>query len=594
MEMNYGQFIPAPDGSLVNGIVPSMPDISLNDRVNMFQNDVNAINPHQLPTQSASVKQSVTDKMKEAARGRVQADLYSATPIANAANAPETIQAQREASQLTLAEQARQQMLQDTGNWHLQPPSDSDITEGMWEGSFLITLMVAAVTGNVGQAMAAGGLAALNIHDEGYARQERGEICARLAKDGYSEHALYEFYTTGKNDALKAEADRKQRAEDAEANRDIQRQQMQNQAAYQQGMLANSNLNTQINAGKAGYDLISGNGELSPDVFKALERTPDGRTSSKGATGVYQITQGFWDQYKPSGAPSTVSQASDADQRAAVQNYINQAKEKGYTTEQIVVGYQHGLNPQWINNPNWEADLAHSPQGREYLNYYRTHVAGRPMLVANGHGVGGAGLITATDGAHQVETTRDGAPKQYVGDNGEHYYVDVNTGQKVPTANVMSNMTPGQVATQNLLARDLAIINKASSDAFTPIVGQIQGGGLGSPAWGAGFLSGISGEEARSLYQAANEINGMMLTRGVGAAKAMGASGINTKEEAEMYFAAMPRLDFSSEDALRESAKRIKQYTDDWNSSYGVSSSSSSVTSVNTGMTDSKRAQYGY
>ncbi|WP_370429530.1 hypothetical protein [Klebsiella aerogenes] len=87
-----------------------------------------------------------------------------------------------------------------------------------------------------------------------------------------------------------------------------------------------------------------------------------------------------------------------------------------------------------------------------------------------------------------------------------------------------------------------------------------------------------------------------MLTGGVSNAKAMGASGINTKQEADMYFAAMPQPDFSSYDALMESLDAIVKYTNDFNASHGTSIGNGRVATVvnNNTVSDSDRSALGY
>lgn len=61
-----------------------------------------------------------------------------------------------------------------------------------------------------------------------------------------------------------------------------------------------------------------------------------------------------------------------------------------------------------------------------------------------------------------------------------------------------------------------------------------------------------------------------MQNQGIAAARDMGASGINTVAEAKMYFQGMPQVDFSSPEALQQSMRDIKQYTDNYNQQYNV------------------------
>jgi len=501
----------------------------------------------------------------------------------------------------------QQKQLNSGEHWNIKAPSDKDIGWGSFLGSMLVSLAVGAATGNKASMIAAGGLAAITIHDEGYARREREQECQKLLDQGYSYDAVYEWYKSGKNDSLKANRAEMEKAREFNASNALANQREADLAGFHNAQLGNQNVRNQILAAKAGYNIIGGGNENalgSADAFEQYVRSHEGGQVGQedymksGHYGTHQQNQAF---YNENGGQGDVRQATEEQEAATTRNFYNRMKQEhpSWTDAQIASAYHDGpkttanaIEAGKANNTPWYTHLG--PEGQKYVaDFYKT------SLVPNGASVGGKGLISATDGPHQVETTKDGAPKQYVGDNGEHYFVDVNTGQKVPVGSVISQMTPQEQAVQNQFNRDYSTIMGSSDDAFTPIVGQIQGGGLGSPAWGAETLSGMSGAEARNLYKAATEINGMMLTKGIGAARSMGASGINTKDEAEMYFAAMPRLDFSSEDALKSSLNDIKTYTDDWNSAHsGYMSSgngnSNSGQAINTGITDSQRSAYGY
>ncbi|EEO8179066.1 hypothetical protein G7D34_003697 [Salmonella enterica] len=71
--------------------------------------------------------------------------------------------------------------------------------------------------------------------------------------------------------------------------------------------------------------------------------------------------------------------------------------------------------------------------------------------------------------------------------------------------------------------------------------------------------------QERDAYNAANRIDGYMQNQGVGAAKEMGLSGINTIDEAKRAFASMPRLDRSSSAALARSITDINNYVQNFN-----------------------------
>lgn len=111
-------------------------------------------------------------------------------------------------------------------------------------------------------------------------------------------------------------------------------------------------------------------------------------------------------------------------------------------------------------------------------------------------------------------------------------------------------------------SRDLTIIKEGLDSGDTTgvfgsfinagnIVGDIASAKLGS-------------EKSRDVYNAVNRINGALLAQGVADAKAMGASGINTAAEAQMYFKGLPSLDLSSESAAKRSIKQIEAYNKDF------------------------------
>lgn len=91
-------------------------------------------------------------------------------------------------------------------------------------------------------------------------------------------------------------------------------------------------------------------------------------------------------------------------------------------------------------------------------------------------------------------------------------------------------------------------------------------------------------EDDRKYLAAAKEIEGYMQNQGVGAAKSMGLSGINTLEEAQRAFKSMPQLDRSSPKAFRDSVQRIKDYVTNYNNQKHPNSTGSKKSSKD--MTD--------
>ncbi|EIE3707577.1 phage DNA ejection protein, partial [Salmonella enterica subsp. enterica serovar Schwarzengrund] len=139
---------------------------------------------------------------------------------------------------------------------------------------------------------------------------------------------------------------------------------------------------------------------------------------------------------------------------------------------------------------------------------------------------------------------------------------------RVPASSIAAPATSAASAQNYAMKKDLDAISGASIDDLGFMTGIT--GSSGSPALGADIRSRASGGDQRKLYNAAQRIQGKMQNQGIAAARDMGASGINTVAEAKMYFQGMPRVDFSSPEALQQSMRDIQQYTDNYNQQYNV------------------------
>ena len=133
---------------------------------------------------------------------------------------------------------------------------------------------------------------------------------------------------------------------------------------------------------------------------------------------------------------------------------------------------------------------------------------------------------------------------------------------RVPVSSMAAPPTSGESARQGLTSADASILMNASDKEIGAITGIT--GSIGSPALTADIASRL-GPELRPVFSAAKRINSAMQNQGIGAARDMGASGINTVAEAKMYFASMPQLDYSSPQAFRDSLGTIDQYTKTFN-----------------------------
>lgn len=111
-------------------------------------------------------------------------------------------------------------------------------------------------------------------------------------------------------------------------------------------------------------------------------------------------------------------------------------------------------------------------------------------------------------------------------------------------------------------SRDLTIVKEGiKSGDTTGVFGSfINAGNM------AGDLASakLGSEKSRDVYNAVNRINGAMLSQGVADAKAMGASGINTVAEAQMYFKGLPSIDLSSPEAAMRAINQIDAYNKDF------------------------------
>ncbi|OOQ51579.1 hypothetical protein A0O00_07205 [Proteus mirabilis] len=153
---------------------------------------------------------------------------------------------------------------------------------------------------------------------------------------------------------------------------------------------------------------------------------------------------------------------------------------------------------------------------------------------------------------------------QGAGDSKYYKGFDANGNVVTIPVNALSSVPdPSGNAGKNLMNDDLSMLANATDEQLNAITGIT--GGTGSNPLTADIGTRTLNKDARPLYNSAQRIQGYMQNQGIGAARAMGASGINTVDEAKMYFQSMPQLDFSTPQALRNSIKIINKYTQDYN-----------------------------
>ncbi|EDJ1982998.1 DNA transfer protein [Salmonella enterica] len=139
---------------------------------------------------------------------------------------------------------------------------------------------------------------------------------------------------------------------------------------------------------------------------------------------------------------------------------------------------------------------------------------------------------------------------------------------RVPASAIAAPPTSAASAQNYAMKKDIDAIANADASALDFMTGMT--GGAGNPAIGADVRSRLTGKEQRQLYNSAQRIQGRMQNQGVAAARDMGASGINTIAEANMYFQGMPQVDYSSPEAMQQSIREIQEYTNNYNKQYNV------------------------
>ncbi|MER1935854.1 phage DNA ejection protein [Proteus terrae] len=162
---------------------------------------------------------------------------------------------------------------------------------------------------------------------------------------------------------------------------------------------------------------------------------------------------------------------------------------------------------------------------------------------------------------------------QGAGDSKYYKGFDANGNVVTIPVNALSSVSStAGTASSTRMNEDLSLIANAPASQLNAITGVT--GGTGTAPITADAGTRTVNKDARALYNAAQRIQGNMQNQGIGAAREMGASGINTVAEAKMFFQSMPQLDYSSPEALQNSVKIIDQYTKAFNSKNNANLSS--------------------
>ena len=134
----------------------------------------------------------------------------------------------------------------------------------------------------------------------------------------------------------------------------------------------------------------------------------------------------------------------------------------------------------------------------------------------------------------------------------------------IPVKALSSTSQPEGMATNNMMNSDMQKLLNADDKKLSSITGIT--GGAGKLPLTSDYLTKFNDDETRDLYNSAERVLGNMQNMSIEKAKAMGASGINTIPELEIYKKGLPQPDFSSPRAIKETLKAVDQYNKDFNS----------------------------
>lgn len=134
----------------------------------------------------------------------------------------------------------------------------------------------------------------------------------------------------------------------------------------------------------------------------------------------------------------------------------------------------------------------------------------------------------------------------------------------IPVKALSSTSQPEGMATNNMMNSDMQKLLNADDKKLSSITGIT--GGAGKLPLTSDYLTKYNDDETRDLYNSAERVLGNMQNMSIEKAKAMGASGINTIPELEIYKKGLPQPDFSSPRAIKETLKAVDQYNKDFNS----------------------------
>lgn len=238
-------------------------------------------------------------------------------------------------------------------------------------------------------------------------------------------------------------------------------------------------------------------------------------------------------------------------------------KEKGISDEQK---YElAALNAQF------DADLRAASEGDSWNPIGDGYVVNKrtgEIKRAEGYG---ASASTGSGDVGQLQPYKDESgvwmvPSMNKGrQTGEFQIANAAQSKSLSEAEASQSPDANEIQQSKDFARLRQLANEDQVGTITGSVAQWDRGADNTPGALTRFRNVMGNDAENEAAQVAARIDGRMRSSGVADAKAMGASGINTAAEAELYFQGMPRLNYSSKAALLRSLDEIEAYTADFN-----------------------------
>lgn len=144
--------------------------------------------------------------------------------------------------------------------------------------------------------------------------------------------------------------------------------------------------------------------------------------------------------------------------------------------------------------------------------------------------------------------------------DGTPHYTTANS-KDIETYNAKQN-AGNPDANQQLVTTDLETVNAATPDQLNRITGPLTG-----RSENIRDVRSSLDEGTRKVYQASERLTTQMGNAAISAAKAAGASGINTEAEIKRFTQGVPQVDYTSEENYKNSIAKIQEYANNFRDS---------------------------